>query len=290
MTISVIVPAYNSAPFIAETLSSVTGQTQPPREIIVVDDGSTDDTAARVRDFGTAVKLLRMEQNAGVSKARNTGAAAACSHWLMFLDSDDLLVNTALEDLHSCVGKGNAGVVYGEVRQFGTAGITKTRGFNCAGAPPYPALKNFWRSAIPTPGAAIVDRHLHRQIGGFEKPWQPTEDRDYWMKCGVMAPFLNCGKVILHKRYRPDSSRSRSAIAVYWGMRVQLEFLEWCNSRDIDTAFLDTDTKTIVARAIKRTLQNGDRDTLKKIRTYVRGRGIPAPGRWYELYCRLARA
>lgn len=86
-TISAIVPSYNSASVLDSALLSILGQTRPPDEIIVVDDGSTDDTEAVCRAFGL-VRYVR-QPNAGASTARNRGADLADGGWLAFLDADD---------------------------------------------------------------------------------------------------------------------------------------------------------------------------------------------------------
>jgi len=85
---SVIIPAYNSAVTLARAIESVRVQTWPAHEIIVVDDGSKDDTASVAESFGNAVKLIR-QLNSGVAAARNAGASAATGDWLAFLDADD---------------------------------------------------------------------------------------------------------------------------------------------------------------------------------------------------------
>jgi len=88
MRISVVIPAYNAGRYIGRAIDSVLAQTRPPDEIIVVDDGSTDDTAAVVRGYGDKVRFIRQE-NAGASVARNTGIEAATGDWIAFLDADD---------------------------------------------------------------------------------------------------------------------------------------------------------------------------------------------------------
>jgi len=86
--VSVVIPAYNVGKFIARTLDSVLAQTRRADEIIVVDDGSTDETSEVVARYGDKVKYIRQE-NAGVGAARNTAIKAAQHQWIAFLDGDD---------------------------------------------------------------------------------------------------------------------------------------------------------------------------------------------------------
>ncbi len=87
-TVSVVIPAYNVEKYIGRAIDSVLAQTRRPDEIIVVDDGSTDNTAEVIRSYGSKVCFIRQE-NAGASVARNTGVQAATSEWIAFLDADD---------------------------------------------------------------------------------------------------------------------------------------------------------------------------------------------------------
>ncbi len=87
--ISVVVTTYNQADYIEQTLESVFAQTYDRFEIIVVDDGSTDDTQARIASFGSRVKYIR-QKNQGVAGSRNTGIRNTCGEYVAFLDGDDL--------------------------------------------------------------------------------------------------------------------------------------------------------------------------------------------------------
>lgn len=87
-SVSVIIPLYNAEPFLAQTIESVLGQTHPPQQVIVVDDGSTDQSAQIARRYGAAVELVR-QPNAGGAQARNRGVALAHGDLLAFLDNDD---------------------------------------------------------------------------------------------------------------------------------------------------------------------------------------------------------
>lgn len=86
---SVIIPAYNNAATLARAIDSVLAQTCPAHEIIVVDDASTDRTSAVATAYGSRIRYLRREHNAGVSAARNYGVEQATGDWLAFLDADD---------------------------------------------------------------------------------------------------------------------------------------------------------------------------------------------------------
>ena len=86
--VSVVIPTYDSAAVLTDAIDSVLAQTRPADEIIVVDDGSTDDTAQVCKAYGDRIRCIRQE-NQGASVARNTGIAAACGNWLAFLDADD---------------------------------------------------------------------------------------------------------------------------------------------------------------------------------------------------------
>jgi glycosyltransferase involved in cell wall biosynthesis len=94
-TISVVIPAYNSATMLPETLRSLLAQTVHPMEIIVVDDGSVDDTPLVLEQFGEAVTTIR-KTNGGLASARHTGIAAARGEFVALMDADDLCVPNRL--------------------------------------------------------------------------------------------------------------------------------------------------------------------------------------------------
>lgn len=104
-SVSAVVPCYNGARFLRETLESALAQTHPPLEVIVVDDGSTDDSAAIAASLGPPVRVIR-QANQGESVARNRGIDEACGDWLAFLDADDLWHPRKLAAQLAAVGEG----------------------------------------------------------------------------------------------------------------------------------------------------------------------------------------
>ncbi|MFI4911316.1 MAG: glycosyltransferase family 2 protein [Sedimentisphaeraceae bacterium JB056] len=97
LTISAVIPAYNNGKYISRAIESVLSQTYPVCEVIVVDDGSTDETKAVVAEFGDQVRYIYKE-NGGASSARNAGIMAAKGEWIAFLDSDDQWLENRVND------------------------------------------------------------------------------------------------------------------------------------------------------------------------------------------------
>lgn len=111
--ISVIVPVYNTAPFLEECLGSIAAQTFPDFEAILVDDGSTDSSASIAGEFvkkNSRFRLVR-QHNMGLSEARNTGIRNAQGNWITFVDSDDVLAPDFLKTLWQAAIKMNVPVV-----------------------------------------------------------------------------------------------------------------------------------------------------------------------------------
>jgi glycosyltransferase involved in cell wall biosynthesis len=103
--VSVVIPCYNAASFLRQTLDSVLCQTCPALEVLVVDDGSTDDSAALAEAYGNPVRVIR-QPNQGESVARNRGLAEARGQWVAFLDADDLWEPAKLEAQLECAAAG----------------------------------------------------------------------------------------------------------------------------------------------------------------------------------------
>jgi glycosyltransferase involved in cell wall biosynthesis len=119
--VSVIIPSYNAELYLREAVESALAQSYPHIEVVVVDDGSTDGTAAVINSFGQRVRAVN-KPNGGTASARNAGARAATGVWSVFLDADDRLHPTFVE---ACLAHlrqhPEASYVYTQERFFGTA-------------------------------------------------------------------------------------------------------------------------------------------------------------------------
>lgn len=240
---SIIIPAFNAAEWIRATIESCLSQTRRPAEIIVVDDGSTDETGSACADFSGAVRYVKVA-NGGVSRARNIGAKTASGKWLLFLDADDILVPQATEWLVGRAETAGAGVGYGMVIERAKPGhLARLNGFDfAAGDPPFPAKQTLKRGAIATPGSAVVRADLHRKAGGFVSGYEPLEDRDYWVKCGCLERIAFCDFVVLDKTWRPASHGSQHAKRIFRGQQAQRNLRSWLTERGLDAAWLPPDS------------------------------------------------
>lgn len=200
--VSVVVPAYNYAHFLPHCLASVFGQACADLEVIVVDDGSSDDTAAVVAREPRARYLH--QANAGLSAARNTGLVASSGEFLLFLDADDLLApRTLAARVAFLAARPTAGVAVCRNRQFID---TMPDGQPRPGPPWYlpprdlaPRLLHF---NLAPPHAWLLRRHVADAVGLFDTGLRACEDHDYWLRALVAghAPLYSpVGEVFYRK-------------------------------------------------------------------------------------------
>lgn len=248
----IIITAYNMAEFLRVTVESCLALAPKADEVIVVDDGSTDETPVICRSFGNAIRYERVE-NGGVSRARNIGAKMASGDWLLFLDGDDCLMPDGPQALMSAAEAAGAGVAYGLVkeRQAPPQEPRITGQSHAAGFPPTPALRNYWRCAVVTPGSAVIRRDLHEKIGGFVPGYEPMEDRDYWIKAGLLESCAHIHAVVLDKTWRPVSAGKMDAKRIWNGLRSRLALSAWCEAQHVSwPSGLPKDARTLLEKAV----------------------------------------
>jgi glycosyltransferase involved in cell wall biosynthesis len=177
--VTVVMPAFNRADMIGTALDSIATQTVSPREVIVVDDASTDDTVAIARDRG--VTVLTSEVNQGSGPARNRAIRAATTEWIAFLDSDDVWLEHHLEHVLQAA-PGNVLV---------TAPGTTSRGEYIGN--PMQRNQVLTPLALVAPGelvvtsGTIVRRTVLEQAGLF-RPFRRGQDLDMWLRVLELGP------------------------------------------------------------------------------------------------------
>jgi glycosyltransferase involved in cell wall biosynthesis len=191
--ISVIVPAYNAAPFLAEAVESVFAQDYEPLEAIIVDDGSTDTTSEQLDRFSGRVRILH-QGNRGPSAARNAGLAVANGPLVAFLDADDVWLPAKLRvQADRMVEEPSLAFTVTRFRYFLHPG--------CA-IPPAFRREHLDRDLDGwIPSALVVRREAFDRIGGFDESLRVSEDVDWFARAreaGLGAESIP--RVLLRKR------------------------------------------------------------------------------------------
>ena len=205
-TISVITPCYNGERYLHGTLSSVLGQTHRPLEVIVVDDGSTDRSAAIAESFDAPVRTIR-QHNQGESAARNRGIAEARGTHLLFLDADDVLRPQALASLAVAA----TGPCVVPLMGYSTFTITPDQPTQTIAATREPFLPHIIRRNPGVPHCYLTPAALVKQVGGFCPELKYFEDWDLWCQIALtgaeLVPIDYVGA--LYRRH-PDTQTRRA--------------------------------------------------------------------------------
>jgi len=190
--VSIVIPNYQYADFVGKAIESCQNQTVKPHEIIVVDDFSQDNSVEVIQRYD--VKLVRQNHNSQVAACRNTGAMKATGDYLIFLDADDELAPTFIEETLKEM-KGDIQVVYTDLEFIGDQqGMVGYPDFN---------IELLKQSQIIPSACALIDRRIFEQVGGFNQDWY--EDFSFWLRVANAGfNFKHIGKPLF--RYRKHGS------------------------------------------------------------------------------------
>jgi glycosyltransferase involved in cell wall biosynthesis len=214
--VSIVIPAYNYARYLPLAVDSALAQTHHPVEVLVIDDGSTDDTPAVMERYADRVVYIRQE-NRGLSGTRNRGVQEATHDLLVFLDADDMLAPTMVERCLATMRDAGEGCVLVACRSqhvdeegrqlhkaYGTPSATvelDTRSF---------ALKNRFQ-----PSAVLVRRGPLRAVGGFDESLTSSEDRDAWLRLSAHGrALLIPERLLLYRVHTTSMSRNAARMCV----------------------------------------------------------------------------
>ena len=185
--VSVVIPSYNSAPFIKRTLASVLAQTFRDFEIIVSDDGSTDDTVNVVENFlknnsSVPWKILKNPYK-GPGAARNAGIMASSGEWIAFLDSDDLWFPHKLEKVMKYAKRNKRAqlITHSELCLF-PDGSTKVFLYYKMYKKGLDPFLNFWRKNLLATSAVVLKKDIFKLSGYFDETLYNNQDYDLWLR------------------------------------------------------------------------------------------------------------
>lgn len=222
--VSVIIPSYNSGHLVTQAVDSVIAQTNAPSEIIVVDDGSQDDTHKRLLPYRARIRYIR-QNNQGVSSARNHGIRLAKGEFIAFLDADDVWHPRKLE------------LQMELLRNNPELGLLGARLFDWPAAV-FPLLPDEARGRLTyvswhqlvirnqfATSAVVVRKRVLDQAGPFDTRMQGPEDRDMWIRIAELTSLANLELPLTGYR-QAEGSVSRQASRCEEGLRLILRKLD----------------------------------------------------------------
>jgi len=202
-TISVIIPTYNSACFIHQAVKSVLGQTVQPNEIIVVDDGSDDETEQVLQPFKSQITYI-FQKNSGPAVARNRGLKVATGEFISFLDADDLWHRKKLE------------ILLEDFQKEETLGVSLGFTFKCkfSSFEDIDVDEAYLRSEFALLlGSGLMKKSVFEEIGIFDEDMTIGEDTDWFMRVRENGiPISVKQKTVLYYRYHNKNLTKNDSI------------------------------------------------------------------------------
>ncbi len=283
MKISVVIPAYNTEKYIQRAVNSALNQTFKPFEIIVVDDGSSDQTAQTARACSKDVIVIS-QPNGGVSNAKNNGIARARGDWIAFLDSDDEWLSYHLEQARNILSAHPFLNWYfgldiirsqdtGRILYFKPLKESVRDDLLIQGAYFDNCFEIEARHPIMTTVSAIVKKSVLLSLGGFNESLGSGEDRELWLRIGLSHPRVGFGARLSGIYWIRGNSITNTASADRSSMKDALKFLFHLDrvsgskgplaKKTAEPFILDCARRTI-ARAVKFNDLNAVNDIFKR--------------------------
>ena len=212
--VSVVIPTYNSSQFLTDAIESVLVQTFKDFEILVIDDGSTDDTKrVIIEKFGGVSQVSYIyKENGGVSSARNFGIEKAKGKYIAFLDADDAWIPEKLEKQISALEKNP------EIKACYSSFFLCDKYLNLVGVNQSErkadALSDllFIGNVVATPSTVIAERELFQQVGGFDTELSQCADWEMWIRLATQTEFIYIDEPLLKYRQHDSNMSKNSAL------------------------------------------------------------------------------
>jgi len=207
--VSVIIPTYNRGWIVKEAIDSVLEQDFPDYELIVVDDGSVDNTAAILKAYRKKITVLRQD-NQGVSAARNYGIAAASGRLISFLDSDDLWLPPKLSIQVKFFNDHPEAVINQTQERWFRNGVRvnpKQRHHKFSGM----IFERSLALCLVSPSAVMIKKRLFKTVGFFDENLPACEDYDLWLRISCRYPVHLIEAPLIIKRGGHDDQLSKAA-------------------------------------------------------------------------------
>lgn len=201
--VSVVIPSYNYGQYVCEAVESALAQTYPAVEVLVVDDGSTDDTRARLAPYGDRIRYI-FQTNQGLSAARNTGIRQARGRFVALLDSDDRFHPRKLElQMALFARRPELGAVGTETFSDEPPRWAEIPAV-CDGSESVSLERAVVRAPF-APSSAVVRTECFEAVGDFDTALRSVEDRDMWIRIAARYPIAKIPLSLTWYRVTPGS-------------------------------------------------------------------------------------
>ncbi|MCD6429763.1 MAG: glycosyltransferase family 2 protein [Deltaproteobacteria bacterium] len=215
--VSVIIPTFNRFQSLTRAVASVLVQSWPNLEIIVVDDGSTDNSADLMREqFGSRIRLLRLSRNRGVSYARNRGIELSRGSFIAFLDSDDLWEPEKVERQLAFM-RADSETLISQTDEIWIRNGKRVNPCKHHQKPSGSIFSECLPLCVVSPSAVMMRRRFFAEIGLFDESLPACEDYDLWLRtaCRYPIPLLTEKLVVKHGGHDDQLSRTIPALDLY---------------------------------------------------------------------------
>jgi len=212
-TVSIIIPAYNAEKYLQETLESILTQDYPSIEVIVVDDGSTDNTSDIVKSYSYDSRVQYIyKSNSGTAKSRNAGIQSARGDFLMFVDSDDLLSKNALSSLVkiSANFSDTDYLIYGEMEFFEDKTYRKLNITKFSKT--IKNQKNLYTLRTNLLLCCLIPRDVIDRVKGFNEKLKYNEDYEMLLRISKLTKIYGLDKVVYKYRVRIGSKTQTKSL------------------------------------------------------------------------------
>jgi GT2 family glycosyltransferase len=210
--VSVIIPTFNRWPLVGEAIESVLVQSYSDFELIVVDDGSTDETQKELAKFGSRLRLF-VKAREGVAAARNFGVSRAVGRYVAFLDSDDLWQPKKLE-MQTALMERDPAVQICQTEEIWLRNGVRVNPKSRHQKPSGDIFVRSLQLCLVSPSAVMMTKELFSRFGGFDERFPVCEDYDLWLRIAVEYPVPLIPEALVIKRGGHADQLSRSTWAM----------------------------------------------------------------------------
>lgn len=258
-TVSVLISVYNGVNYLRRALDSVLAQETRPHEIIVIDDGSTDDTPNILKEYGSQI-VVKRTANAGVAASRNEALRMATGNFVAFLDHDDRWFKNKLKkQLEAFDRYPEVGVVCCNfavrhthsgnrmMKHFSGLRHRDALNFNA------PLAGDVFRHLIHehfvgTTSTPLIRRDVVEKVGPFNPKYKSSQDFDYWLRCALVTKFLVLEDVLMYKKNHPQNISHNTLRTQQFHLQILLD----TRRREAEASY-QRKLEPVFAEAIKET-------------------------------------